>query len=113
MKFTKRILTLLTAVVLCLAPMVLMAGAAELSESDIMSDNECTHSNGWHIILSTAANRYFYGSPTSTHCPPYYYTGVYHECLDCGHVKYDTYYSQTRSVHLFSNGVCSYCGYEK
>ena len=103
MKTTKRILAIITALVLCLTPMALMIGAAESAH--------CSHLNTY-INTSTAATAYQIASATSTHCPTIKYVGCIKVCRDC-----DEYLGTEDITHAFTHywvdDVCSYCGYER
>ena len=85
MKTTKRILALITALVLCLAPMALMVGAAEIA---IYSANvnvcDCNNpGDPWGGINPT----FQYYVKGDYWCKSMYYTGGYFTCLTCGETQ--------------------------
>ena len=118
MKITKRILAILTALVLCLAPMALMAGAAE--------QNECTQHIFTPPIPDNAASAHYASMSLATpqYCPPIVYVGCPKICTICGYTIYVNYTATDLKVeHRFVtkqspvNGAyyeeCSFCGYDK
>ena len=100
MEFTKRILALITAVVLCLAPMALMVGAAS---------TVCPHYQTVDIVKGSPRKTYKVASERGCYATDYENSHYY--CEICDHTWVGTYtiYSQH---HFAANGVCPYCGYD-
>ena len=82
MKTTKRILALITALVLCLAPMALMVGAAVTNEV-------CEHYQYVDIIEGTLVSSTYIG--TDAVCYRNVYENSYYACQECGHEWTGTY----------------------
>ena len=91
MKITKRILALITALVLCLAPMALMVGAAEneviLYGSSL--NNPCIYCGETRVYRSlenaTFIEKEIVG--TQSVCYINWYNNVEYRCAKCGEVK--------------------------
>ena len=123
MKFTKRILALITAVVLCLAPMALMVGAAEneiiLYGSSL--NNPCIYCGETRVYRSlenaTFVEKEIVG--TQSVCYINWYNNVEYRCAKCGEVKdradigiqlsHPTFYLNTAT----GNYYCPLCGIVK
>ena len=115
MKTTKRILAILTAFVLCLAPMALMVGAAENAFNSMHI--YCDHSGANYVISwGEAVTSYIdtiYG--TADRCCLIAYINVPMYCPDCDVTFYDTAYKEA-SHNWANNSVngavyCTRCNY--
>lgn len=114
MKLTKRILSVLTAAVLCLAPMALMVGAAESTVYGVNVDVcDCNNpGQPWGGVP--------YGKPTNISqaywCQSQEYIGGYFTCLTCGETQAIDGYSRLiahPTVYYKEDGsyYCPVCGY--
>ena len=90
------------SIVLCLAPMALMVGAAGV--------DYCSHSVT-HVDTSTAVTARQIAPATSTHCPTIQYIGCRKTCYDCGSYL-GTATVNHASEHRWVNDICAYCDYE-
>ena len=103
MKTTKRILALITAFILCLAPMALMVGAAETET--------CSHRDRY-VSTDSAANAYVIAPATATHCPTIKYVGCVVRCQTC-HERVGLETLTYALPHIWDNNrVCRDCGYQ-
>ena len=123
MKTTKRILALITALVLCLAPMALMVGAAE---NDVIPCGiHCNCTPSYHTVLQYGYKRVDLRGTATSCCITYYYsdedTQVQLRCNSCHIVFYTSSYG-VESTHptFYSKEVngetvyyCPVCGYEQ
>lgn len=114
-KITKRILAILTAIVLCLAPMVLMVGAAEFSIYGL-NVNTCDCNNPgkpWGGTYTGFSYEYH-----SVWCRRNYYSGGSFTCLTCGLTQaidsYDTLSAHPTFTINPANGRywCPDCHYQ-
>ena len=102
MKTTKRILVLITAFILCLAPLVIGVASAEMNDV-------CPHYKTAVIDRGPISRSYRVAEANKCYC--YEYDNASYTCDDCGHVWEGTYIVYTQH-HMVSNGVCAYCGYD-
>lgn len=94
MKITKRIFALLTALVLCLAPMVLMVGASETI--DVCAVSACRHDRG-SIISTGPEYREYVGSYNV--CYEIYCDDVKAKCDACGEIYYTDHVFVRSTTH--------------
>ena len=108
MKTTKRILALITALVLCLAPMALMIGAADKVE--ITDVGPCGHSiYDYTIKYGDETSRIIGG--TADHCHTRVYANATEECDICGYeMQWPTEVRYTYHTYVISP-KCVYCPY--
>ena len=85
MKPLKRVLALITALVLCLAPMMLMVGAAEVSVYGL-NVNTCDCNNPGQPWGGKNPEFQYYVYDAYW-CKSMYYTGGYFTCLTCGETQ--------------------------
>ena len=113
MKMTKRILAFVTALVLCLAPMALMVGAAEISVYG-MNDDICDCNNPGDTWGGTYSHTEYLGQ--AYWCKRMYYTGGWFTCLTCGETQAIDGYNKLiahPTVYYEEDGSywCPECGY--
>lgn len=113
MKMTKRILAILTALVLCLAPMILMVGAAEFSVYVLHGNCDCNTPGAPYGGTNPVFDDYV---KQSYWCKSMYYTGGYYDCLTCGTKNEIVGYNQLiphPTVYYEEDGSywCPECGY--
>ncbi len=83
-KTTKRILALMTALVLCLAPMALMVGAAVINDNMVAPCGiDCDCVNPTYTTLVTGNPTYSIEVATATGCIIQYYDAMIVECNNC------------------------------
>lgn len=120
MKTTNRILALITALVLCLAPMALMIGAAD-ANTDVVSPKglHCSCINPSHSIISYDSYYDDYFNLSITRCCVRYYQNVKLQCNSCHIIFTTASYGKELTHHTFyydeENDVykCPKCGFEK
>ena len=115
MKTLKRILALVTTLVLCLAPMALMALAAEVSVYGLNVDTcDCNNPGepwgGEHYDTTNVSGPYW--------CQSMHYSGGYFTCLTCGKTQAIDGYNRLiahPTVYYKEDGsyYCNVCGYNK
>ena len=120
MKTTKRILAILTAIVLCLAPMALMVGAAQHGIAPfVMHDLTCESCGSTNVEYREYPWAIQIGitGPTATHCYQNIMVKAELDCEDCGYIDEDQYYEGGVQHPTFvqnpANGryMCSNCNY--
>ncbi len=101
MKMTKRFFALLTAMVLCLAPMALMVGAA-------VADTVCPHYNVANIDYISYVETVKLADATG--CYMWVWNAQY--TCDICQWHWEGIYRDIQRHHYAANGVCAYCGYD-
>ena len=122
MKTTKRILALITALVLCLAPMALMTLAAETvpcATRDLYC-LRCNYSDVTYQSCKTTFSRTICDIGTYSECQYNEYLVGYLVCNrpTCGYVENDYIYRTTQHPTIYYNEdhtmrFCVVCGYEE
>ena len=112
MKTTKRILAMITALVLCLAPMALMVGASEHGVApcalhDVSCDS-CGSTNITYVSCDTVLYSAQYKTPIYCYYEEYLVGRVI--CLACDAVTPDFYVNSSQHPTLL-HGKCPACGY--
>ena len=121
MKTLKRILALLTALVLCLAPMALMVGAAEHGVAPCaVLDVTCDSCGSTNVVYLDCEDTTLYHAEYAT--PIYCYYEEYLlgrvSCLACGAIDPDLYVRSSQHPSIMYNEertkrFCNACGFEE
>lgn len=98
----KRLLALLTAVIFCLAPMVLMAEASSTVCPHYQNTTACEiHRTSYSHSVKLA---------NATGCYMWYWN-AYYDCSICNH-HWEGLVGDVEPHHFAANGVCPNCGYD-
>ena len=120
MKTLKRILALMTALVLCLAPTALMVGASAGDMPRLVYDGRCERCLSSNVTYQDLTDSLYSTTIVGeeTRCQRYKWLVGHWYCKNCNHYesKYEFTYSNHPTLYYNEEGnmrFCAVCGYEE